>query len=57
MPESSETVWAKHIVEECKRRFYKIWSQSKKKTFTKSCNKWAVDLGNKEIEKNLNQVY
>merc|ERR1711881_806415 len=26
-----KTVWAEHIGEECKRRFYKNWSQSKKK--------------------------
>merc|ERR1712112_588010 len=32
-----KTVWAEHIGEECKRRFYKNWSQSKKKAFTKSC--------------------
>ena len=37
-------------------RFYKNWSQSKKKAFTKSCTKWADDLGKKEIEKDLNQV-
>merc|ERR1712168_1677808 len=38
------------------RRFYKNWSQSKKKAFTKSCTKWADDLGKKEIEKDLNQT-
>ena len=37
-------------------RFYKNWSQSKKKAFTKSCTKWADDLGKKEIEKDLAQV-
>ena len=31
-------------------------SQSKKKAFTKSCTKWADDLGKKEIEKDLNQI-
>merc|ERR1712154_710159 len=39
-----KTVWAEHIGEEAKRRFYKNWSQSKKKAFTKSCTKWADDL-------------
>merc|ERR1712062_884543 len=29
-----KTVWAEHIGEECKRRFYKNWSQSKKKYCT-----------------------
>ena len=31
-------------------------SQSKKKAFTKSCTKWADDLGKKEIEKELSQM-
>merc|ERR1712126_712223 len=51
-----KTVWAEHIGEECRRRFYKNWSQSKKKAFTKSCTKWADDLGKKEIEKDLAQI-
>jgi len=51
-----KTVWAEHISEECKRRFYKNWSQSKKKAFTKSCLKWKDDFGKKEIEKDLAQM-
>merc|ERR1711990_886073 len=51
-----KTVWAEHIGEEAKRRYYKNWSQSKKKAFTKSCTKWADDLGKKEIEKELAQM-
>jgi len=51
-----KTVWAQHIGEECKRRFYKNWSKSKKKAFTKACKKWEDDLGKKEIEKDLNQM-
>merc|ERR1712029_887906 len=51
-----KTVWAEHIGEEAKRRFYKNWSQSKKKAFTKYCTKWADDLGKKEIEKDLAQM-
>merc|ERR1712126_110175 len=51
-----KTVWAEHIGEEAKRRFYKNWSQSKNKAFTKSCTKWADDLGKKEIEKELAQM-
>lgn len=29
------SVWSGHLSEECKRRFYKNWSKSKKKAFTK----------------------
>ena len=50
------TVWAEHLSEECRRRFYKSWYSSKKKAFTKSCTKWADDLGKKEIEKELAQM-
>ena len=32
-------------------RFYKNWSASKKKAFTKSSTKWADDLGKAQIEK------
>jgi len=32
---SFNTVWANHLSEECKRRFYKNWYKSKKKAFTK----------------------
>merc|ERR1712035_271628 len=51
-----KNVWAEHIGEVCKRRFYKNWSQSKKKAFTKSSTKWGDDLGKKEIEKDLAQM-
>lgn len=30
-----KTVWATHLSEECKRRFYKNWYRSKEKAFTK----------------------
>ena len=29
------TIWAEHLSEEVKRRFYKNWYKSKKKAFTK----------------------
>jgi len=29
------SVWANHLSEECKRRFYKAWNKSKQKAFTK----------------------
>merc|ERR1712124_111368 len=51
-----KTVWAEHINVECKRRFYKNWSKSKKKAFTKACLKWKDEVGKKEIEKDLNQI-
>jgi large subunit ribosomal protein L3e len=48
-----KTVWAEHLSEECRRRFYKNWYRCKKKAFTKASKKWQDDLGKKEIEKDL----
>merc|ERR1711944_183225 len=51
-----KSIWAEHINVECKRRFYKNWSKSKKKAFTRACLKWKDEVGKKEIEKDLNQI-
>lgn len=39
---SVTTVWAEHLSDDVKRRFYKNWSQSKKKAFTKYAKKYQV---------------
>jgi len=44
------TVWAEHLSEDCRRRFYKNWYKSKKKAFSKSSKKWQDALGKKQIE-------
>ncbi|KAH8921295.1 hypothetical protein BT69DRAFT_1345878 [Atractiella rhizophila] len=38
---SLTTVWAEHLSDEVKRRFYKSWYRSKKKAFTKYSAKYA----------------
>jgi len=35
------SVWAGHLSEEVKRRFYKTWHKSKKKAFTKYQKRWS----------------
>lgn len=35
------TVWAGHLSEECKRRFYKNWYKSKKKAFTRYSKRYT----------------
>jgi len=47
------TVWAEHLSDEVKRRFYKNWYRSKKKAFTKYAKKHAGDAKdiNKEFER------
>jgi len=48
-----KTVFAEHLSEDCRRRFYKNWYQSKKKAFTKYARKWQDPVGKKEIDKDL----
>ncbi|KAL3568532.1 hypothetical protein D5086_031183 [Populus alba] len=47
---SLSTVWAQHLSEEVRRRFYKNWCKSKKKAFTKYCKKYESEDGKKDIE-------
>jgi len=51
---SLNTVWAEHLSDECKRRFYKNWYKAKKKAFTNYVKKYSD--GKKEIEKELEQL-
>jgi len=43
-----KTVWAQHLDNEVKRRFYKNWQNSKKKAMTKYAEKWTVDKKDKK---------
>ncbi|KDN52527.1 putative RPL3-60s ribosomal protein l3 [Tilletiaria anomala UBC 951] len=48
------TVWAEHLSDEVKRRFYKNWYRSKKKAFTKYVKKHSENDGksiNRELER------
>src|SRR3954464_3069790 len=51
---SLTTVWAEHLSEEVKRRFYKNWYRSKKKAFTKYAKKHAD--GAKSIARELERI-
>jgi len=48
------TVWATHLSDEVKRRFYKNWYRSKRKAFTKYAKKAAEKPQN--IENELNRI-
>uniref|UniRef100_A0A8C1MT57 Large ribosomal subunit protein uL3 n=1 Tax=Cyprinus carpio TaxID=7962 RepID=A0A8C1MT57_CYPCA len=50
---SFKTIFAEHISDECKRRFYKNWYKSKKKAFTKYCKRWQDEEGKKQLEKDF----
>ncbi|KAJ3566963.1 hypothetical protein NP233_g6662 [Leucocoprinus birnbaumii] len=49
------TVWATHLSDELKRRFYKNWYRSKKKAFTRYAKKHAED-GGKSIARELERI-
>jgi large subunit ribosomal protein L3e len=49
------TVWASHLGEELKRRFYKNWYRSKKKAFTRYAKKHAEDNG-KSTDRELERI-
>lgn len=50
------TVWAQHLSEEVKRRFYKNWFKSKKKAFTKYSKKYETEDGKKDIQAQLDKM-
>lgn len=51
---SLTTVWAEHLSDEVKRRFYKNWYQAKKKAFTKYAKKYTE--GGSSIERELERI-
>lgn len=50
------TVWAQHLSEDVKRRFYKNWCKSKKKAFAKYSKKYETEGGKKDIESQLEKM-
>lgn len=52
---SLTTVWAEHLSDEVKRRFYKSWYRSKKKAYTRYAKK-AADNSGKSIERELERI-
>uniref|UniRef100_A0A060TDX1 Large ribosomal subunit protein uL3 n=1 Tax=Blastobotrys adeninivorans TaxID=409370 RepID=A0A060TDX1_BLAAD len=51
---SLTTVWAEHLSDEVRRRFYRNWYKSKKKAFTKYAKKYAQ--GSEEITRELERI-
>jgi large subunit ribosomal protein L3e len=50
------TVWAQHLSEECRRRFYKNWYRSKKKAFTRNALKYDPVLKSRSIDAQLERL-
>jgi large subunit ribosomal protein L3e len=53
---SLNTIWAQHLSDELKRRFYKNWYKSKKKAFSKYTKKYETDEGKKDLEADLERM-
>jgi large subunit ribosomal protein L3e len=49
------TVWAAHLNDEVKRRFYKHWYRSKKKAYTRYAKRVGAE-NNKDIDKELERI-
>ncbi|XP_047569648.1 60S ribosomal protein L3-like isoform X3 [Lutra lutra] len=50
---SFKTIFAEHLSDECRRRFYKDWHKSKQKAFTKACKRWRDADGKKQLQKDF----
>lgn len=50
------TVWAQHLSDSVRRRFYKNWAKSKKKAFTKLTKKAGSEEGKKTMEDELERM-
>lgn len=52
-----KTIFAQHMSDECKRRFYKNWYRSKKKAFMKSSSAWKdTNGGSQTVDENFNKI-
>merc|ERR1712226_992146 len=55
-PRSIKTVWAAHLSDEVRRRFYRNWFSSKKKAFSKANKRWETEDDKKSIERDLDML-
>jgi len=51
-----KTVFAEHIGDEARRRFYRNWNASKKKAFKNYAKKWADDSAKKLIKRDIANI-
>jgi len=53
---SLTSVWAQHLSEDCRRRFYKNWYRSKKKAFTKYALKYEAEKKKRTIDLDIKRI-
>lgn len=51
-----QTIWAEHLSEECKRRFYKNWYKAKKTAFSKYSKNWSTEEGKKNLDREFEKM-
>jgi large subunit ribosomal protein L3e len=54
--DSLNTIWAQHLSDELKRRFYRNWHKIKKKAFSKYTKKYETDERKKDLESDLERM-
>jgi len=52
-PRCLRTIFAEHLGEECRRRFYKNWHRSKKRAFIHASKRWQDRLGKLSIRNDI----
>ncbi|KAI3386354.1 hypothetical protein SNEBB_005989 [Seison nebaliae] len=55
-PRAFRSIFAPHMSDECKRRFYKHWRKSAKSAFTKYSKRWESEDQMKEIERDFRKI-
>ncbi|GAB1607267.1 60S ribosomal protein L3-like [Argonauta hians] len=55
-PRAFKSIFAEHLNEECRRRFYKNWSRSKRRAYMKYAKKYQDSAGKRSIEKDYQKM-
>lgn len=51
-----KTIYAQHLSDECKRRFYKNWYKCKRRAFTKASKRWKDEAGKVAIDQDFEKM-
>jgi large subunit ribosomal protein L3e len=51
-----KTIFAQHLSDNCKRRFYKNWYRCKKNVFSKAAKRWTDPAGQQAIEQDFDRM-
>jgi len=51
-----KTIFAEHLSDDCRRRFYKNWFRAKRKAFSRYAKKWQDANGKQELERDFTKM-